>query len=126
TLPVKHSITARDFVPGGAAARADSRVRGNHGSVQHGATIMSTSRRQAMLVALVVIGLAAATPATAQDTGTITGTVVDQSGQVLPGVAVTLTNERTADSRTIVSDDRGEFAFRAVPPGLYTARAELS
>ena len=41
-------------------------------------------------------------------------------------MTVTLNNERTADARSVTSDARGEFAFRAVPPGLYTVRAELA
>ena len=74
------------------------------------------------IAALLVTPLVAA----AQDTGVIAGTVVDTSDQVLPGATVTLTDERTLDSRTAISDDRGEFAFRAVQPGTYTIAIELS
>jgi len=66
-----------------------------------------------------------AVPARAQDTGTLSGTVVDSSGQVIPGATATLTDERTGVSRPTVSDARGEFAFRAVPPGTYTVKVEL-
>ncbi|HWK12186.1 MAG TPA: carboxypeptidase-like regulatory domain-containing protein, partial [Vicinamibacterales bacterium] len=69
--------------------------------------------------------IATAVPARAQDTGTVSGTVVDSSGQVIPGASVTLTDERTSVTRTQVSDGRGEFAFRAVPPGTYTVKVEL-
>ncbi len=62
----------------------------------------------------------------AQDTGTISGIVVDSSDQVLPGASVTLTNERTSDTRTAVSDARGEFTFRAVLPGTYTVAIEIA
>src|SRR5262249_45465254 len=64
--------------------------------------------------------------AAAQDTGIVTGTVVDASGQVLPGATVALTNEATTDARTLTSNERGEFTFRAVPPGRYTVTVELS
>src|SRR5262249_42708072 len=70
--------------------------------------------------------LSAAGPAAAQDTGIVTGTVVDASGQVLPGASVALTNEATANVRSIVTNERGEFTFRAVPPGQYTIAVELS
>ena len=54
------------------------------------------------------------------------GTVVDDTSQVVPGATVTLTNEPTADARTTVSSERGEFAFRAVHAGSYTVRVELA
>jgi hypothetical protein len=47
---------------------------------------------------LIALIAAMASPASAQDTGSIHGTVVDVSGQLLPGVTVTLTNERTNDA----------------------------
>jgi hypothetical protein len=71
------------------------------------------------------LALLVATPGAAQDSGTVSGTVVDSSGQVVPGATVTLTNEATVDARTAASNERGEFAFRAVPPGSYTVRIEL-
>jgi hypothetical protein len=64
--------------------------------------------------------------AAAQDTGIVTGTVVDASGQILPGASVALTNEATRDARTMVTNERGDFTFRAVPPGIYTVTVELS
>jgi hypothetical protein len=62
----------------------------------------------------------------AQDTGTVSGTVVDSQGAAIPGAAITLTEERTAASRTAVSDAHGEFAFRSVTPGSYTVKVELT
>src|SRR5436190_24264458 len=64
--------------------------------------------------------------AAVQDTGTVSGTVVDSSAQVVPGATVTLTSEATADARTTTSDEHGAFTFRAVLPGSYTVRIELS
>jgi Carboxypeptidase regulatory-like domain/TonB-dependent Receptor Plug Domain len=64
--------------------------------------------------------------AAAQDTGTVSGTVVDSTAQVVPGATVTLTDEASAVARTTTSDERGVFTFRAVPPGSYTVRIELS
>jgi hypothetical protein len=60
-----------------------------------------------------------------QDTGTVSGLVVDASAQVVPGAAVTLTNEATADARATTTDSTGAFTFRAVPPASYTLRVEL-
>jgi hypothetical protein len=79
-----------------------------------------------VLVCSICLAAALPRPAVAQDTGTISATVVDASDQVLPGATVTLTNERTADTRTAITDGRGEFQFRAILPGIYTVAVELS
>jgi len=47
--------------------------------------------------------------------GQITGTIVDPSGAVVPGVQVEVTNETTAAVRTTVSDN----ASRPLHRGLY-------
>ncbi len=73
-----------------------------------------------------VILLVLAVPARAQDTAVVSGTVLDVSGAAVPGATVTLIDERTRSSRTVVTDQRGEFTFRAVTPGLYSVKIELS
>ena len=65
-------------------------------------------------------------PAIAQATGTVSGTVVDNSHQVVPGATVTLLNEATGDARTTVSGGQGTFTFQAVAPGSYTVKIELT
>ncbi|HEY7055625.1 MAG TPA: carboxypeptidase regulatory-like domain-containing protein, partial [Vicinamibacterales bacterium] len=65
-------------------------------------------------------------PAAAQNTGTISGLIVDNTGQVVPGATVTLINEATTDTRTLTSSDTGAFVFRAVEPGSYTVKVELT
>jgi hypothetical protein len=66
-------------------------------------------------------------PAGAQSlTGQLSGTVVDTSDAVLPGVTVTLINELSGDQRTTVSNASGNFVFAAVQAGTYTVKAELS
>ncbi len=90
---------------------------------------MSTSRRPNILALVACSTFAAwlaAAPATAQDTGTISGTVVDASGQVVPGASITLTHEGTSTTRAMTSDERGEFAFRALTAGSYTVKVELT
>jgi hypothetical protein len=59
-------------------------------------------------------------------TGTITGLVVDESDQAVPGAAVTLVDERTTVARSTTSGADGAFAFRVVPPGIYAIRVELT
>lgn len=55
---------------------------------------------------------------------TITGTIVDPSGQVIPGASVTLTSEATGESRSTVSNEVGVFVFSALQPGRYTLKVE--
>jgi hypothetical protein len=76
--------------------------------------------------ATLLAALLAASPAAAQNTGVVSGTVVDSSGQVVPGATVTLVSEAKGDLRTQTSDERGDFAFRAVTPGSYTLKVELT
>jgi hypothetical protein len=58
-------------------------------------------------------------------TGTISGTVVDQQGQVVPGASVTVTNEANNDARLAVSGARGDFQVTNLQPGMYTVRIAL-
>src|SRR5262249_38487384 len=87
---------------------------------------MSITRLSPVLSAILFILVPAARDVAAQDTGTLSATVVDASGQVLPGATVTLTNEATGASRAMVTSERGEFTFRAVQPGSYTVAVELA
>jgi hypothetical protein len=59
-------------------------------------------------------------------TGTISGTVVDDSGQVIPGATVTVIDERTGAARTETSNQNGEFSFAALSPSTYTVKVELA
>src|SRR5438105_8206782 len=58
--------------------------------------------------------------------GSIFGSVVDASGQVVPGADIVITNESTGEVRRGVSSEVGEYTFQALQPGPYTVRAELS
>ena len=68
-----------------------------------------------------------ATTSQAQErTGTITGVLTDASGGVLPGVTVTITNNETKRSTVAVTGGDGVFNARALDPGRYTVKFELS
>ncbi len=57
--------------------------------------------------------------------GSITGTVVDQTGGVLPGATVVLTNEGTGSQvQTAVTNDEGIFTFNQLSPGSYAVKIE--
>jgi carboxypeptidase family protein len=60
-------------------------------------------------------------------TATLTGTITDTSGAVLPGVTVTVSGESViGGSRTAVTDPSGTYRFPALPPGDYKVTAELA
>jgi hypothetical protein len=78
--------------------------------------------------AVVCLGLLVLTvpPAFAQfDTATIVGTVRDNTGAVVPGATVTLTNLDTGIAVVHVSDANGNFEFITVRIGRYKITAEL-
>src|SRR5262245_39689797 len=84
------------------------------------------SRAAALVAIAASIALTAPAPAAAQSaTGSIEGTVVDQSGGVLPGVTVTVTQTQTALTRTVVTDDNGLFRAELLPVGPYELTAEM-
>ncbi len=62
----------------------------------------------------------------AQTTGTVDGTVTDQSNAPLPGVTVELTSPNLQGVRTAVTSADGRYRFPAVPPGPYKVTAELA
>src|SRR5262249_38465917 len=59
-------------------------------------------------------------------TGTIRGTVKDQQGLTLPGATVTATSPALQGERTVVTDADGNFLVRAIPPGTYNLKVEMS
>src|SRR5262249_17099253 len=57
-------------------------------------------------------------------TATLYGIVEDPGGAVIPGAKVTLIHQGTNAARETVSGETGEFAFTALPVGLYMLRIE--
>ena len=79
------------------------------------------------LWALVVTLLCAAGTASAQDPrGTLTGTVTDSSGAVLPGVTLVMKNTETGVAQQVVTDSDGRYQVLYLNPGTYSVTAELS
>jgi hypothetical protein len=66
------------------------------------------------------------TRAFAQSTyATVSGTVGDSSGAVLPGVSVTGTNNATGVVTSVVTNEAGVYSLGTLTPGAYTVSAEL-
>src|SRR5262249_32857014 len=51
---------------------------------------------------------------------TISGSVVDPDGKIVPAAAVSITNDVTRDTRTAQTDSFGRFSLPALPVGIYT------
>src|SRR5579872_4054541 len=60
----------------------------------------------------------------ASPVGSVSGTVKDSSGAVVPGVKLVLTNAATNAQLTATSNPQGEFQFLQLPPASYTLVAE--
>ena len=89
---------------------------------------MSETRPSRLMCLLVVLSLCgSATTAVAQTIrGTLTGTVTDSLGAVVPGVTVTVTNAATGLGNSAVTDRQGGFTIPLLPPGTYQATVEQS
>lgn len=60
-----------------------------------------------------------------RDTGAISGKVIDEENNPIPGVTLTLSSPNLMGARTYVSGTNGEYRFPALPPGDYELKAEL-
>lgn len=74
---------------------------------------------------LIVAALLAGTPAFAQTSGVVTGTVVDDQGLSLPGATVELASGTTGAVRSTTSEPNGAFTISAVDPGAYTLKVTM-
>jgi hypothetical protein len=73
------------------------------------------------LIVLTFISFGSALPASAQalTAGTVTGSVVDPDGAVVPNASVTIENSITGYKRSTATDAEGNFKFGDVPPNNY-------
>ncbi|HMF95258.1 MAG TPA: carboxypeptidase regulatory-like domain-containing protein [Vicinamibacterales bacterium] len=96
-------------------------------------TFSPSGRRVAMrpwliVGAVLLLSVGGATVAVAQSvsSGTIEGTIKDESGSVLPGATITATSPQLQVGQIVqVSDSSGNYKFVDLPPGTYRLKAEL-
>jgi hypothetical protein len=74
----------------------------------------------------VFILLVGASLASAQATAQMNGRVTDESGGVLPGVTVTVTQTDTGFTRTVVTDETGAWLIPNLPTGPYRLEVSLA
>ena len=83
-------------------------------------------RRFLFRAALLAVVLFTSTALFSQSSnGTISGTVADASGALIPGVSVTATNNATGIVTTVLSNDAGAYNFASLQPGTYKVSAVL-
>jgi hypothetical protein len=61
-----------------------------------------------------------------QLTGTLSGTVFDQSGAVIPSAKITLKNQLSGDVRVTTADAGGRFVITAVQPATYSLQVDAT
>jgi hypothetical protein len=72
-----------------------------------------------------ILSLLAAGAASAQETrGNING-IVQDSGGIVPGAVVRITNTETSQTQQLVTNNRGYFEAVLLNPGTYSVRVEL-
>ena len=83
--------------------------------------------RVRLSVSLLCIAASGAVQSLAQvPVGSLNGTVHDQTGGVMQGATVTVTNRDTGRERQVVSAVDGSFRVAPLLPGSYTLRAAAS
>src|SRR5256885_2112810 len=102
-----------------------ARRRGSLFRDSHGADLgdcMPVLFRRVAAALFASLAVASGSAAAQSVSGSLSGTVVDQTRQVLQGATVTLSSDATGDKRVTVTNQAGLFAFAAVQPGIYTVR----
>ena len=85
------------------------------------------NRVLSLITILTIVGVLSFVGVSAQQiSGTIRGTVTDETGGVLPGVSVTGLNTGTGATRDVITDDEGRYRLLQLAPGDYEVRAELA
>jgi hypothetical protein len=73
-----------------------------------------------------LLSLVVSTPAFGQSTyATVSGTIEDSTGALIPGVTVTATNNGTGVVTSVFSNDSGTYNIPSLLPGVYKVSAEL-
>ncbi|MEO8369379.1 MAG: carboxypeptidase-like regulatory domain-containing protein [Candidatus Solibacter sp.] len=80
-------------------------------------------KRLASVVTVMLFLLAALPAVYGQSvTGQISGNVIDAAGAVVPGAAVTLTNDLSKQTHSFTTDSSGSFVFTNLVPGNYSLK----
>ena len=100
----------------GRAQVTNSYVRAHPGAKR------ALCRRCMLTAALAVLFSVSAFPQT--QLASVSGTITDPSGALVPGVSVTIVNQGTGLKRSGLTDTSGEYRFAGLPTGNYSLRME--
>lgn len=64
-------------------------------------------------------------PSRTQSKGAVSGSVVDPSGAVIPGMELSLVNRTTGETRRASTGGNGDFTFSNIPSGSYSLRGDM-
>ena len=86
------------------------------------------AHRVLLLLAVFILGIPSAQRVAhgQTTTGSIYGTVSDNSGAVVPGVSVTVTNTQTGTKKVTTTGGSGDYTFLVLDPGDYTVSAQIT
>ena len=77
-----------------------------------------------LLVTFLCLGMVGPKAFAQVTTGDILGSVTDQSGAVIPGAKITLTNLGTGIKQTTQSNEAGDYTFNLLQPGSFSVEIE--
>src|SRR5215831_15236057 len=79
--------------------------------------------KRVLFASLLILVMQFTTPAHAQFSSSLQGTVTDTTGAVVPGVTITATNTDTGVSTTSTSGPQGDYRVVSLAPGPYEVTA---
>src|SRR5712691_10326146 len=84
-------------------------------TLEEGKDTMKASRLVATTITLIFLFMVPNTPAHAQFTSGLTGTVSDQTGAAISGAKIVVTNQDTHVTRYTTTADNGDFRITSLP-----------
>ena len=84
------------------------------------------TRAARRLIVGIIVTCAVSGTALAQQRGSIAGKVVDSGDLPLPGATVTVTEQNTGFTRTVVTAESGAYSVPNLEPGVYSVTIEMS
>lgn len=88
--------------------------------------VSAVTERLSLLAIVILFGVSGAFAQAQASTADLIGTVADPNGAVVPGATVSVKNSATGITRTVTTNDSGDYQVIALPPGEYEVTASAS